>query len=386
MVKVIIGGQKHISTANLPRNSQHTLIYPKAFPVGRYPIQKLWEPLSSFLPWQPVWGGYQVIHTMNRIVYTDKPWFVTFEDHRFLYRNPPNKWQEVVYNLLNNRLALANCQKIIAMSDYAKLRLLKRIEGWEIASKITTKLDVIHPNFPMRTNQHKIYGKPQNLQVIFIGNHIARKGGIVALRLAKKAEQLNLPITVHIVSELWRGVGVPTDFPDANRYAADIKLLDLNNVVFHNRIPNTKVIELLSQSHFQLMPSLLDTYGFSIIEGFSVATPAITTNVCALPEIVHHGENGYVLKLPLDEFRHWSNWLTGEKTKTAEYWEIVNSVYDDLAAQALQQIREFLDRTDKSEHYESLSAGALAQAQNVHNSEKQNELFDHLYATAAESY
>ncbi|MBG1271285.1 glycosyltransferase family 4 protein [Nostoc sp. WHI] len=380
MVKVIIAGQKHLSIPNLPRNSRHTLIYPKAFPAGRYPIEKIWYPLGSFIAWQPVWEKYQAIHCFNRILYTNKPWFLTFEDHRVLYRNPQNKQEAVIYELLNNRLALENCQKIIAISDYAKLRLVKRIEGWKIEEKIIKKLDIIHPSFPVRVHQSKLYQEKENLQIVFIGNHIARKGGVVALRLAKKAEKLGLPITIHIISGLEHGSGVPTDFPDRTKYVEDLKLLNLNNVIFHKNIPNEKVIELLSQSHFQLMATLHDTYGYSIIEGFSVATPAITTNVCALPEFVRHGENGYILELPIDEIRHWSNWLYGEKTKTDEYWEILNSTYDYLAEQALQQIIQFLERTDKREHYEFLSAGALAQAQIVHNSEKQNELFDNLYA------
>ncbi|MHC5615588.1 MAG: glycosyltransferase family 4 protein [Nostoc sp.] len=386
MVKVIIGGQQHLSVPNLPRNSQHTLIRSKTFPAGKYPIEKVWYPLGSFMPWQPVSGGYQVIHTFNRIICTNKPWFVTFEDHRFLYRDPQTKLEEVTYKFLNNRLALENCKRIIAISDYARLRFMNWVKEWDVASKIIGKVDVIHPNFAVRVNQHKSYQNKENLQLIFIGNHIARKGGVVALRLAKKAAKLGLPITIHIVSELWCGFGVPTDFPDANRYAEDLKLLDLNNVVFHNIIPNAKVLELLSQSHFQLMPSLMDTYGYSIIEGFSVGTPAITTNVCALSEIVRHGENGYVLELPLDKLRHWRNWLNGEQTKTEEYWEIVNHAYDDLAEKALQQVQEFLDRSDKEEHYESLSAGALAQVINVHDAEKQNELFDNLYAAAARLY
>ncbi|WP_225912135.1 glycosyltransferase family 4 protein [Nostoc flagelliforme] len=335
------------------------------------------------MAWQPVWGRYQAIHSFNKILYTNKPWFLTFEDHRVLYRNPQNQGEAVIYELLNNRLALDNCQKIIAISDYAKLRLIKRIQGWKIEQKVSKKLDVIHPNFPVRVNQSKLYQQQQNLQLVFIGNHIARKGGIVALRLAKKAEKLGLPITLHIISELGYGSGVPTDFPDRTKYVEDLKLLNLNNVVFHKNISNEKVIELLSQSHFQLMATLHDTYGYSIIEGFSVATPAITTNVCALPEFIRHGENGYILQLPINEIRHWSNWLHGEKTKTDEYWEILNSTYDYLAEQALQQIIQFLDRSDKREHYEFLSAGALAQAQIVHNSEKQNELFDELYAAAA---
>lgn len=383
MAKVIIGGQKHLSIPNLPRNSRHTLIRPKPFPAGRYPIDKIWYPLGSFMAWQPVWGRYQAIHSFNKILYTNKPWFLTFEDHRVLYRNPQNQGEAVIYDLLNNRLALDNCQKIIAISDYAKLRLINRIQGWKIEQKVTKKLDVIHPNFSVRVNQSKLYQQQQNLQLVFIGNHIARKGGVVALRLAKKADKLGLPITLHIISELGYGSGVPTDFPDRTKYVEDLKLFNLNNVVFHKNIPNEKVIELLSQSHFQLMATLHDTYGYSIIEGFSVATPAITTNVCALPEFIRHGENGYILQLPINEIRHWSNWLHGEKTKTDEYWEILNSTYDYLAEQALQQIIQFLDRSDKREHYEFLSAGALAQAQIVHNSEKQNELFDDLYAAAA---
>ena len=382
MAKVIIGGQKHLSIPNLPRNSRHTLIHPKPFPAGRYPIEKIWYPLGSFIAWQPVWERYQAIHSFNRILYTNKPWFLTFEDHRILYRNPQNQGEAAIYELLNNRLALENCQKIIAISDYAKLRLINRIVGWKIEEKVSKKVDVIHPNFPVRVNQSKLYQEQQKLQLIFIGNHIARKGGIVALRLAKKAEKLGLPVTVHIISGLGRGSGVPTDFPDDTKYIEDLKLLNLNNVVFHKNIPNEKVIELLSQSHFQLMATLHDTYGYSIIEGFSVATPAITTNVCALPEFVHHGENGYILELPINEIRHWSNWLHGEKTQSNEYWEILNSTYDYLAEQALQQIIQFLDRSDKREHYEFLSAGALAQAQIIHNSEKQNELFDNLYAAA----
>ncbi|MBW4613775.1 MAG: glycosyltransferase family 4 protein [Desmonostoc vinosum HA7617-LM4] len=382
MVKVIVGGQKHLSTPNLPRNSSHKIIRPKPFPTGRYPIEKIWYPLSSFFAWQPLRERYQIIHSFNRIIYTNKPWFVTFEDHRVLYRNPQNQGESIIYELLNNRLALKNCQKLIAMSDYAKMRFCNRVNGWKIEKEIIEKLTVIHPSFPVRVNQPKIFQDTQKLQLIFVGNHFARKGGVVALRLAKKAEKLGLPLTVHIVSGLEYGA-IPTDFPDRNKYTEDLKLLNLSNVVFHKHIPNEKVIELLSQSHFQLMATLHDTYGFSVIEGFSVATPAITTNVCALPEFVRHGENGYILELPINEIRHWSNWLHGEKTKTAEYWEIVNSTYESLAEQALQQIIQFLDRVDKQEHYEYLSAGALSQAQNMHNSEKQSELFNNLYAAAA---
>lgn len=383
MVTIVIAGEKHLSIPNLPRNSQHTLIRPKPFPSGRYPLERFWHPFNSLNSWQAFNQSYQIIHAFNSIQYTNKPWFVTFEDHRFLYRNPKNRFEEIIYNMLNERLALENCQTLIAISDYAKLRFVNRTQDWSIAHKLQKKLVVISPNFSVRANQHKTYSSNEKLQLVFVGNHLARKGGIVALRLAKKAEILGLPIHIHIVSGLKHGAGVPTDYPDTSKYVDDLKLLDLQNVSLYRNIPNEQVLNLLSRSHFQILATLHDTYGYSVIEGFSVATPAITTNICALPEFVHPGKNGYHLELPLNEIRHWRNWMHGEKTKTDEYWDIVNSTYNYLAEAALQKVVQFFDRTDKQAHYEHLSLCALTQVKNFHNAEKQNEIFDKLYATAS---
>lgn len=44
MAKVIIAGERHLSTPNLPRTSQHILIRPKQFPSGRYPLEKFGIP------------------------------------------------------------------------------------------------------------------------------------------------------------------------------------------------------------------------------------------------------------------------------------------------------------------------------------------------------
>lgn len=384
MAKVLITGIKHLSNTNLPRKSRHMVVHAKPFPSGRYPLEKVWQPLSSFSFWRPVWKKHQIIHSFNKIIQTKKTWFITFEDHSFLYINPRNKVEALAYEHLNNRLGLENCKKLIAMSDYAKMRCLTWLDknNRDLLEKVVRKVIVIQPNFPVRSKFPKSY-KSERLQLLFVGNHLARKGGIVALRLAKKAEKIGLPIDVHIISELKHGAGVPTDFPDKSKYADDLKLLDLPNVTHYKSLPNGKVIELLSQSHFQMLATLHDTYGFSLIEGFTVATPAITTNVCALPEFVHHEKNGYLLPLELNQIRHWKNWLPPEKRNSEEYWDILNSTYEQIAEQALQVILNFLDRDDKDEHYELLSEGALAQAKNFNNSEIQNELFDNLYAEAA---
>lgn len=71
-------------------------------------------------------------------------------------------------------------------------------------------------------------------------------------------------------------------------------------------MPNQKVIDLLARSHFHLLPTIHDTYGYNVIKSFSVAT----TNVAALPEFVHDHKNGYLLNLELNQTREWKNLLS----------------------------------------------------------------------------
>ncbi|WP_222427292.1 glycosyltransferase, partial [Hyella patelloides] len=188
-----------------------------------------------------------------------------------------------------------------------------------------------------------------------------------------------LPVIFHIVSKMKYGSKVYTDHPNAFRYQEDLELINLNNVVFHKQIKNQEVLTLLSKSHFQIMPTLHDTYGFSIIEGFSVATPAITTNVCALPEIVRPDQNGYLLELEVNQNQNWTK--KSFQRGSQEHWDILDSTYNNLADQALKFLQEFLKTP---EHYERLSAGAIAQAYNVHDSQKNRELLDNLYSAIAQ--
>lgn len=353
---------------NSSRDSRYTLI--RSIPL---PLRKIWRPFDGFCMWLPVGEDYQLIHSFNRIPCVEKPWIISFES---ILPRTIGAGNTMLKSMLRNRLLLNNCKKIIAMSNYAKTKFIKFNKDWDLLSGVIKKLDVIHPSVPLKNSKPKTYFAGQKLQLVFVGNDFARKGGIVALRLAKKAEKMGLPITIKLVSGMNYGARVYTDCPDKLSYEEDLKLLNLKNVTFHNPKSNQEVIQLLSQSHFQIMPSLDDTYGFSIIEGFSVALPAITTNVCALPEIVRHNQNGYILNLELNEDK---NWIHLSRRNNPDYWDILDSTYNNLVEQALQLIVEIVARP---EHYELLSAGAIAQALNVHDSRKTSELLDNLYLEA----
>lgn len=312
-----------------------------------------------------------MVHSANRIPYTTKPWIVTFES--FLPRTL-GSGAEGFKKLLRKRLVKDNCKKIIAISDYARNRFVLENADWPMLGRALEKLQTIHPNVPLAASEPKTLLVGEPLRLVFVGNDFARKGGIVALRLAEKAGREGLPVTVHIVSALNYGPGVYTDCTDASRYEEDLKLLDLPNVVFHGVKSNREVLQLLSQSHFQVMATLDDTYGFSVIEGFSVGTPAITTNVCALPEFVHPEKNGYLLSMDLNQGRNWTNLgLRG----TSGYWDVLDETFDDLAEQALRTLRGILA---EPERYETLSANSLTRVRDFHDADKIGRMLDDIYS------
>jgi glycosyltransferase involved in cell wall biosynthesis len=62
----------------------------------------------------------------------------------------------------------------------------------------------------------------------------------------------------------------------------------------------------MSESDVALLPTLDDTFGWSAVEAMSVGTPVIGTNVCAMPEIIVHGSNGYMVEVELQPNRRWA--------------------------------------------------------------------------------
>ena len=369
MVQVMLSGNRKMMKFNSSHNSAHKLSY--ALPLT---LRQIWSPLDGIdLGVQlNLSKNYQLIHSFNRIPFTKKPWIVTFESQ---LPRTLGSGASGIKKILRERLLSENCQKIIAMSEHAKKVFINFNKDSSSLSNLLEKLEVIHPNIPIKTTKPKNYNKGEILNLIFIGNAFARKGGIVVLRLAKKAANIGLPVVFHLVSEMQYGHKIYTDHPDVLRYQEDLKLINLNNVVFHQKLINQEVLNLLSQSHFQIMPTLHDTYGFSIIEGFSVATPAITTNVCALPEIVHPNKNGYLLELEVNETQAWKQ--PSFQRGSQKHWDILDSTYESLADQALNLLLKIVDQP---EHYRELSAGAVAQAANVHDSQKTSELLDNLYS------
>jgi N-acetyl-alpha-D-glucosaminyl L-malate synthase BshA len=57
-----------------------------------------------------------------------------------------------------------------------------------------------------------------------------------------------------------------------------------------------RVYEILSQANLFLLPSELESFGLAALEAMACEVPVIATDVGGLPEVVTHGEDGYLVE------------------------------------------------------------------------------------------
>jgi glycosyltransferase involved in cell wall biosynthesis len=364
MARVLTASNNYGNAFTTPRTpAQHTVLR-RSFPAQ---LRRLWRPLDAVAIWDPR-ERWDLMHSFNKVPLTSKPFLVTYESA--LPRTYGRGYQ-LARDLLRERLVGDNCRGVIALSEYARRRTRELNAGWPRLSVLEAKTQIIHPNLPLLRSEPKPLPRGQ-LELLFVGRQWARKGGIVAARIAAKARQRGLPVRVTIVSTLAYGASVYTDDPDPTKYQADLRLLDAPNVTVYDKLPNADILRRMEASTFTLLPTVNDTYGFSVLEGFSVGTPTIASRTGALPEVVHDGVNGYLLDLPTDGVGDWS--YLHERS-----WAHLDAAYESMAEQALARIESFLNAP---ETYETLSAGALAQIRDHHEAAVVGARLEALYAEA----
>ncbi len=83
------------------------------------------------------------------------------------------------------------------------------------------------------------------------------------------------------------------DGPDRGRAAAVAEEEGIGDrVVFLGK--QESVAELLACADLLLLPSASEAFGLAALEGMACGVPVIATNVGGVPEVVHHGEAGFL--------------------------------------------------------------------------------------------
>ena len=352
----ILTSNHYIANFTVPPQAKHSIERVRFVNLGR-----LWSPALAIAAYPPM-RSFDLAHFVNKIpVALGKPWLVTFESS--LPRMfPPN---EPLRRHLRRQLASPGCLGIVAMSAWALASFKRNNAGWAGLEDVLAKTHVLQAAIPLEAPAPRTLSRGETIRLIFVGNNFARKGGIVALRLARRALAEGLPLQVHIVSSKMIYSGSHTDHHDPARYKSDLAHLSLPNVTFHGAMNNQQVLELMATCHLNLLATLHDTYGFSVLEGFAKGLPAITTDICALPEFVFSAPaanaNGFLLHLPKDERNRWSH---VEESRSPEYWDMLDQAFECMTDQALVHLRALAANPG---YLEQLSQAANTGIEQRHN-------------------
>ena len=68
------------------------------------------------------------------------------------------------------------------------------------------------------------------------------------------------------------------------------------NITFLGRLSYDQLIAYYNLCDYFVMPSRHDAYGLVFVESLCFGLPCIGKNICAMPEFIQHGKNGYLLE------------------------------------------------------------------------------------------
>lgn len=362
----ILAPQRYPWSFNGPRRSRHR-ISRRLFLPANYLSRRI-EGITLFNPFPP--QRFDLIHAFNRIPLEPLPFVIGFESHL------PRAFgleQTALFRWMRGHLSSGRCRGIVAISDFARRQFLRQHRG--AADRLAAKLQVRLPNLPIEATDSFQAAPGGEIRVVFVGNHFARKGGLVALGMAELARRRGFPLRVEIISSLEVGAVSWTGPTDRAFYAEEFARLALPNVSNLGRLGNDEVLRRIGQAHFLLLPTFSDTFGYSAIEAMARATPVVATSQGALPEFIADGLNGILLPLETDEVGEWVHLGRTDRDSPA-YAALFRAETDRLAACALDRV---IAATGDAADYLALRRAAHHTARRLFAADEAAAFWDSLY-------
>lgn len=357
-------------TFNGPRASRHHIHKRNFAPLNK--ISAKIEGITIFNPF-PL-QKFDLIHAFNRIPLERLPFIISYESHL------PRAFgleHSRYYRWMAETLAGTRCRSIVAISHYAKRQMLGQNRDFPWHDALAEKTIVRYPNLPVPAQAFQQSISLDNpIHIVFIGNHFGRKGGPVAVRIAEMARDENFPLKIDLGSALEYGASSWVDPLQTDFFEPYLKKLSTlpRHLHYHGVLPNKKVLSLLQNAHFSLLPTFGDTFGFSALESMAHGTPMIATTQCALPEVVNT-ENGILLPLEQNNDGEWKH--AGRKDRdTPAYAQLFRDEIERLAHEAYHQIKNM---AQQPERYAAMRQAAWKTIKSHFDADAANVFWDDYY-------
>ena len=173
---------------------------------------------------------------------------------------------------------LAKATKIVVASTFTA-QTLKDYAG-KLAPTIVVPYGFPDVSLEEDSPQRGPVTKERPLRLLFVGGLSQRKG-IADLFAAVNVLKSSVSLTVI-------GNKVTADCPALDRELAKHRWIP--------SLPHERVLEEMRSHHVLVFPSLFEGFGLVITEAMSQGLPVITTERTAGPDLIKHGENGWLIK------------------------------------------------------------------------------------------
>jgi glycosyltransferase involved in cell wall biosynthesis len=158
----------------------------------------------------------------------------------------------------------------------AKKELTKYVESH--------KIEIINFGVDMSTYRTYEYsGDENNYDIVYGGSAIERKGVkylLEALPLVKK----HFPdVKLHLMASGYK----------VEEYKTISKQLGIaENVIFHGMLEKEKYLAILSNSRLLCLPTLSDSYAWTVLDAVCTGVPVVATTECKCDDLFDNGEIG----------------------------------------------------------------------------------------------
>jgi glycosyltransferase involved in cell wall biosynthesis len=258
-----------------------------------------------------------LIHSCRGIlILNKKPWVVDVEHGAsFGFYKTINK------SLVEKLLSSKYCKKIMPYSEAAKKSLSSAYD----TSNFKEKIEVVYPAIPpLHIKKRKEKFNRVRLLFIATGTTFYRKGG---KELLQAFDILNKKYDIQLTMKC----KVPEKF--------EKKYKNMSNVIFTSEIvPREKVFEnFYLKSDIFVMPTYVDSFGYSFLEAMSAELPVVGTDIFAIPEIIEDGKNGFLIHSNISEYD--ANYLYKPPAPRVDIGEIIaKRNFPEIVSQLVEKL------------------------------------------------
>ena len=294
-VKQVFGGhQIYQEIVNYPPKGVEYLNVSKETQKGEYyKNKKLKEKLGWFLqkfklPRMMIIkpSNYDLIHSSRGIIpiqlWDKKPWVIDMEHvHSFFGLNPELIKNKFWKRFIEKKLASKNCKAILCHCEATRQAFFHYLD----CSKFEDKIKVLYPSshiIPIKKEKHN------KIRILAIMSIFYGKAGLQILKVFSKIQKKYPNV------EFWIRADIPKDLKNKIKLK-NVKYMDyLGDIITREDL----IKNVYAKCDIFFYPTMVDSFGYSLIDAMITKMPVVGSNMYAVPEIVKDGETGLIVKIP----------------------------------------------------------------------------------------